>query len=65
MAEFRLKEKFQIRKIEIKDCEDSDDLWFMFETASLDQMRVILYAKTAQDKTEWMASLNMLNTKSI
>ena len=27
VAEFRLKEKFQIRKIEIKDREDSDGMW--------------------------------------
>ncbi|XP_043192883.1 son of sevenless homolog 2-like isoform X2 [Amphibalanus amphitrite] len=65
VAEFRLKEKFQIRKVEIKDREDSDDLRFTFEIAPREQSSVILFAKTAQDKNEWMASLIMLNTKSM
>ncbi|XP_037073475.1 son of sevenless homolog 2-like [Pollicipes pollicipes] len=65
VAEFRLKEKFQIRKIEIKDREDGDDLRFAFEIAPREQSSIILFAKTAQDKNEWMASLIMLNTKSM
>lgn len=63
--EFRLKECFFLRRIEIVDREDTDDLKHSFEIAPRDAPRILLYAKNAEEKCSWMANLVMLNMRSM
>ncbi|KAG8175655.1 hypothetical protein JTE90_006830 [Oedothorax gibbosus] len=65
VAEFRLKEKYYLRKIEIIDKDDTDELKNAFEIAPRDQLHIVLFTKTAEEKSNWMAHLIMLNTKSM
>ena len=65
--EFRLKEKYQIRKIEVIDREDSDDFKHGFEIQARDHAsnNVVLMAKSAEEKSNWMAALISLQTRSM
>ncbi|GIY92459.1 son of sevenless homolog 2 [Caerostris extrusa] len=65
VAEYRLKEKFYLRKIEIIDRDDSEELRNAFEIAPRDQLHIVLFAKSAEEKSNWMANLIMLNTRSM
>ncbi|VDP30304.1 unnamed protein product [Soboliphyme baturini] len=64
--EYRLKEQFPLRKIEVIDRDDTDDLSNAFEIRQKDNtVSVVLVAQLADDKTTWMATLVMLQTRSM
>lgn len=65
MAEYRLKERYFLRKIEIIDKDDAEEIKCAFEIAPRDQPHIVLFAKTIEEKNNWMANLIMLNTRSM
>ncbi|XP_050407020.1 son of sevenless homolog 1 [Patella vulgata] len=65
ISEYKLKEKYYVRKVEIKDREDTDDLKHVIELHPRDHPGVILTAKNAEDKANWMAALISLQTRSM
>ncbi|UYV82945.1 SOS1 [Cordylochernes scorpioides] len=62
-AEYRLKEKFFLRKIDIIDREDTEEIKNSFEIAPRNQPHIHLFAKSSEEKNRWMANLIMLSTK--
>uniref|UniRef100_A0A8C8U1C5 SOS Ras/Rho guanine nucleotide exchange factor 2 n=1 Tax=Peromyscus maniculatus bairdii TaxID=230844 RepID=A0A8C8U1C5_PERMB len=63
-AEYRLKEKFVMRKIQICDKEDTCECKHAFELVSKDENSVIFAAKSAEEKNNWMAALISLHYRS-
>ena len=64
-GELRFRDKFTIRLINIGDREDEEGIKYSFELCPRDQQKVILKADNSEEKQAWMASLVMLNTKSM
>uniref|UniRef100_A0A4W6FJK6 Son of sevenless homolog 2 (Drosophila) n=1 Tax=Lates calcarifer TaxID=8187 RepID=A0A4W6FJK6_LATCA len=63
-AEYRLKEKFVLRKIRIVDREDSPELRHAFELTGKDENCAVFCARTAEEKAAWMAALVTLQYRS-
>uniref|UniRef100_A0A3B3WGM6 Son of sevenless homolog 2 (Drosophila) n=1 Tax=Poecilia mexicana TaxID=48701 RepID=A0A3B3WGM6_9TELE len=63
-AEYRLKEKFVLRKIRIVDREDSQELQHAFELIFKDENSAVFCARTAEEKANWMAALMALQYRS-
>ncbi|XP_059552689.1 son of sevenless homolog 2 isoform X6 [Myotis daubentonii] len=63
-AEYRLKEKFVMRKIQICDKEDTCDYKHAFELVSKEENSIIFAAKSAEEKNNWMAALISLHYRS-
>lgn len=63
--DFRLKEKFFMRRVEINDRADTEELKHSFELITRMHPAIVLSAKSAQHKSDWMADLIMVNTKSM
>ncbi|GFO27436.1 son of sevenless, partial [Plakobranchus ocellatus] len=65
-SEYKLKEKFFIRKVEVIDKDDTDDVMNAFELHPREQnVSIILQAKSFDEKTNWMAALVSLQTRSM
>ncbi|KAH8400546.1 hypothetical protein KR222_006184 [Zaprionus bogoriensis] len=63
--DYRLKEKFFMRRVEICDRADTEELKHSFELITRMHPAIVLSAKSAQHKNDWMADLIMVNTKSM
>ncbi|KAM4693672.1 son of sevenless homolog 1 isoform 2-T2 [Discoglossus pictus] len=63
-AEYRLKEKFFMRKVQINDKDDTNDCKHAFEIILKDENGVIFSAKSAEEKNNWMAALISLQYRS-
>ncbi|XP_050310443.1 protein son of sevenless [Anthonomus grandis grandis] len=61
----RLKERFFMRKVEIKDHEDTDEVKNAFEILPRQSPSVVLCAKSAEEKNSLLADLVMLNNRSM
>ncbi|KAL5007967.1 hypothetical protein ScPMuIL_013548 [Solemya velum] len=66
-GEFKLKEKYYIRKLEIKDRDDCEEFKHGFEiqTKVHPHSSVILVCKSQEEKSNWMAALISLQTRSM
>ncbi|XP_074069539.1 son of sevenless homolog 2 [Macrotis lagotis] len=63
-AEYRLKEKFVMRKIQICDKDDTSEYKHAFELISKDENSIIFAAKSTEEKNNWMAALISLQYRS-
>lgn len=63
--DYRQKERIVMRRVEIIDRSDTDDLKFAFEISPQQSQSVVLLAKSLEHKNDWMADLVMVNTKSM
>lgn len=62
-AEYRLKERFFIRKVQINDKDDTTEYKHAFEIIR-EEGSVIFAAKSAEEKSNWMAALISLQYRS-
>ncbi|XP_023654402.1 son of sevenless homolog 1-like [Paramormyrops kingsleyae] len=63
-AEYRLKEKFFMRKVQINDKDDTGEYRHAFEITLKDGNSVVFAAKSAEEKSSWMAALISLQYRS-
>lgn len=64
VGEYRFKEKINMKKAELIDLDDADDLKYAFQLVGQDQPAITFYAISKLDKNEWMAALTLLLTRS-
>ncbi|KRT85020.1 Pleckstrin homology domain containing protein, partial [Oryctes borbonicus] len=62
---FKEKERFFIRKVEIIDHADTEELKYAFEICPRVHPSIILCCKGTDDKNSWMADLVMLNNRAM
>lgn len=64
--EYRLKEKYYLRRITLADKENIEDLHHAFEITVKGQQpqSIVFFAKSAEEKTNWMESLSTLLYRS-
>ncbi|XP_031567931.1 son of sevenless homolog 1-like isoform X2 [Actinia tenebrosa] len=62
--EYRLKEKYFLRKAEINDLDDTEDVKNAFEVVERDQLKALFICKNETEKNEWMAMLMTLHMRS-
>lgn len=62
--EYRLKEKYYLRKIEINDLDDTEDVKNAFEIVDREQAKAFFTCKTEEDKNEWMSVLMTVYMRS-
>lgn len=65
VGDYKLKEKFYIRKIDIIDREDTDELKNAFDLQVRQHPNIVLVAKSADEKSNWMCALISLLTWSM
>lgn len=63
--DFRPKERFVMRRFEVIDRADTDDVRHSFEISLQQNQSIVLIARSQQQKNDWMADLIMVNTKSM
>lgn len=69
--DFRQKERFVMRRFDVIDRVDTDEMKFAFELvpqqhqSHQSHQAMVLIARTLQQKNDWMADLIMVNTKSM
>lgn len=63
--DYRQKERFVMRRVDINDRSDNEDLRFAFEISPQQNQSIVLLAKSLEHKNGWMADLVMVNTKSM
>ncbi|NXI32618.1 SOS2 protein, partial [Sterrhoptilus dennistouni] len=63
-AEYRLKEKIVMRKMQVVDKEDTAEYRHAFELVSKDDSSMVFAAKSAEEKSTWMAALVSLQYRS-
>uniref|UniRef100_A0A8D0G697 Son of sevenless homolog 2 n=1 Tax=Sphenodon punctatus TaxID=8508 RepID=A0A8D0G697_SPHPU len=63
-TEYRLKEKITMRKVQIIDKDDTCEYRNAFELVSKDENSVVFAAKSAEEKSNWMAVLISLQYRS-
>lgn len=67
--DYRLKERFVIRRVDVIDRSDTDDVRYAFEIMPqqncADRQAIVLIAKSLEHKNDWMADLVMVNTKTM
>ncbi|XP_030627632.1 son of sevenless homolog 2 isoform X2 [Chanos chanos] len=63
-AEYRLKEKFVLRKYRIVDRDDTPETRHAFELVGREESCAVFCARSAEEKTNWMAALVTLQYRS-
>lgn len=63
-VEYRFKERINLRKIEIRDIDDTEDLEHCFEIRELNEAPVLFSCKDDDAKYEWLAILMTLQHRS-
>ncbi|XP_060117386.1 son of sevenless homolog 2 [Heteronotia binoei] len=63
-TEYRLKEKIVMRKVHLVDKDDTCEHRHAFELVSKDENAVVFAAKSAEEKSNWMAALISLQYRS-
>ncbi|XP_065218194.1 protein son of sevenless-like [Planococcus citri] len=61
--DYKLKDIIFIRKVEIKDRDDTDEVKNAFEIVPRDQLPFTFLAKSYEEKCQWMSDLVMLNIR--